>query len=292
MEENTSAPAAPRPMTSLLGGVIAGLGALAMGSSLSSLRVLAQTSTGPETLIAWVLQGVAALGVLLCLYLAVIWFLAATIVMAGPASRTGAALLGPLRVLAPRLARRLVGGAAVATATTALALAPAVASQYLPESDSAARNDPASRTTQLLSTETPTTDPAPEAGAPAGGSARPGGAGTPLPPLGWGDATQGAPDSTGAAPVDAASDGEGPGSPAAGGTEHPSPRTVVVRPGDSLWSISEDLLGPGSSDPGRVAAAWPLLHQENRGVIGDDPDRLRPGQELTIPDTLTTQDMP
>ncbi|PZS37068.1 MAG: hypothetical protein DLM58_00210 [Pseudonocardiales bacterium] len=64
------------------------------------------------------------------------------------------------------------------------------------------------------------------------------------------------------------------------GTE--PPRTVVVRPGDSLWAIAAAHLGPGVA-PGRTAAAWPRWYSANRAVIGADPDLIRPGQQLRPP---------
>ncbi|WP_394215834.1 LysM peptidoglycan-binding domain-containing protein [Brachybacterium vulturis] len=295
MRDASSTPAVPRPGASLLGGVIAAAGALAMGATIRSLRELAQTSHGHEILILWVLLGLACLGALLCLHLTLIWVLAATILLAGPASRTGAALLGPLRVLAPRLARRLASGAAVATAATALTLAPGIASPDQFTSDQEPGALPVTRSAELLSTEAPPTDPAPEAAAPVSNGPGTGAAspGAPLPPLGWGGE-----------PSPAATDGGVPAAPDAGTSgqdipdadpDRPPPapmRTIVVQQGDSLWSISDGLLGPDASDPAEIAATWPLLHETNRGVIGDDPDRLRPGQQLTVPTAMTTQDMP
>ncbi len=57
---------------------------------------------------------------------------------------------------------------------------------------------------------------------------------------------------------------------------------VAVRGGDTLWSIAARHLGPdaGADD---VARAWPLWWQLNRGVIGDDPDLIVPGQILQAP---------
>lgn len=59
-------------------------------------------------------------------------------------------------------------------------------------------------------------------------------------------------------------------------------RAVVVRPGDSLWRLAADLLGPGASD-GDVVSLVIRLHHRNRGVIGPDADLLRPGQRLVVP---------
>jgi hypothetical protein len=65
-------------------------------------------------------------------------------------------------------------------------------------------------------------------------------------------------------------------------TPVPEQATVEVRPGDSLWSIVARTLGPGASEL-EIAAAWPDWYEANRGVIGEDPDLIRPGQLLTAP---------
>ena len=63
------------------------------------------------------------------------------------------------------------------------------------------------------------------------------------------------------------------------------PREVVVRGGDSLWSIAARHLGPDPSDA-EIARAWPAWFAANRDVVGDDPDLLRPGQLLRPPDVV------
>lgn len=286
MREHTSAPAAIRPGASLLGAVSALLGAVLMGAAARSLHELAQTSHGSETLIVWVLLALAALGVLLCLHLALVWGLTVAILLAGPASRTGAALLGTLRILAPRTARRLAGGAAVATAATVLTLTPGMASEHHFGPDPEEGGSSAPRSAEQVWTEMPPMESSPDLPPPDSD-----GSGDPLPPLGWGEgpapATAGDPV---APPTGTAEDQRGEYATASGSRAAPA-RIVVVHRGDSLWSISDDLLGPGPSDPAEIAAAWPLLHDSNRDVIGDDPDLLRPGQQLTIPAELTTQDM-
>lgn len=66
---------------------------------------------------------------------------------------------------------------------------------------------------------------------------------------------------------------------------HRDPRQqVVVRPGDSLWSITSTELGPGATDAA-VAARWPDWYAANTSVIGPDPDHLEPGQVLRMPST-------
>lgn len=364
---------------SSLGAVAAAGGAVAMTQAARTLGSTAGSAHGEEQLIGWVLVGLAGAGALLCLYLALIWGLAAAILLAGPAGRTGRMLLPALRVLAPRLARRVSMGAAVATAATGLVLGPALASEQLQLEESAPAT---SQTSQELPGDEPAT-PEPE-------EPQRSGAGEPLPSLGWGGdpapaaqepATSAAPDGEGdesptnapaqpsdegtpqetgtegteapkgaqesprsESPADEASpdssetpDGAGTpdGSeasdtpvdpaqdspdepPAAGSTpsatgstqpsagddetagtgtdeaagdaggdaDAPPPRTVVVQKGDTLWSLTDDALGPGPEHPALLAEAWPLLHEQNRDVIGEDPDLLVPGQVLTVPASL------
>ncbi len=61
---------------------------------------------------------------------------------------------------------------------------------------------------------------------------------------------------------------------------------MVVRPGDSLWSITERRLeektGAAVSDA-EVAQAWPSWWQANREVVGEDPDVITPGTPLVPP---------
>jgi LysM domain len=57
---------------------------------------------------------------------------------------------------------------------------------------------------------------------------------------------------------------------------------VVVRRGDTLWAIAARYLGPGASDAD-IAEQWPRWWRVNRAQIGDDPDRLLPGQVLVVP---------
>lgn len=356
---------------STLGAVAAAGGAVAMTQAARMLGSTAGSAHGEEQLIGWVLVGLAGAGALLCLYLALIWGLAAAILLAGPAGRTGRMLLPALRVLAPRLARRVSMGAAVATAATGLVLGPALASEQLQLEESAPAT---SQTSQELPGDEPAT-PEPE-------EPQQSGAGEPLPSLGWGgdpapaaeepgtspapdgegdgspttaparSSDEGTPQETGAertearkgaqesprseSPADEASpdssetpDGAGTpdgseasdtpvdpaqdspdeppaagSTPSATGSTHPSagddeaagdaggdadappPRTVVVQKGDTLWSLTDDALGPGPEDPTLLAEAWPLLHEQNRDVIGEDPDLLVPGQVLTVPASL------
>lgn len=65
-----------------------------------------------------------------------------------------------------------------------------------------------------------------------------------------------------------------------------SPRSHVVKKGESLWSISADALGDRAS-PGNVARAWPDLYRANQRSIGADPNLVDVGLSLVLPDSLT-----
>lgn len=57
---------------------------------------------------------------------------------------------------------------------------------------------------------------------------------------------------------------------------------IVVRAGDSLWTLTARRLGAGASSV-QVAAEWPRLYAANRAVIGSNPGLIRPGQRLVPP---------
>lgn len=69
------------------------------------------------------------------------------------------------------------------------------------------------------------------------------------------------------------------------------PVRVVVRKGDSLWSIAARELGPSASAEA-IAARWPDWYAANRHVIGNDPDLILPGQVLRIPPVPTGDHLP
>lgn len=57
---------------------------------------------------------------------------------------------------------------------------------------------------------------------------------------------------------------------------------LTVRPGDCLWTIAADLLGP-SPLPREVDRAWRVIYRANHARIGPDPDLVRPGTRLLVP---------
>lgn len=54
-----------------------------------------------------------------------------------------------------------------------------------------------------------------------------------------------------------------------------TPQTYTTRPGDTLWSIAQQLYGDGNR--------WQEIYAANRDVIGSDPRTLYAGKVLTIP---------
>ena len=57
---------------------------------------------------------------------------------------------------------------------------------------------------------------------------------------------------------------------------------VVVNPGDSLWSIAQENLGPNAS-PQQIEDEVGWIYDLNRDRIGDDPNLILAGQELFLP---------
>lgn len=66
---------------------------------------------------------------------------------------------------------------------------------------------------------------------------------------------------------------------------------VVVRRGDSLWSIAAAHLGPGAGDT-EVAEAWPRWYAANAELIGPDPHSLLPGTRLAPPSDTARANVP
>src|SRR3712207_3791294 len=59
-------------------------------------------------------------------------------------------------------------------------------------------------------------------------------------------------------------------------------RVVVVVPGDTLWSISSEQLGPNAT-PQQIATAVERIYALNRNQIGGDPNLIFAGQKLSLP---------
>lgn len=62
-----------------------------------------------------------------------------------------------------------------------------------------------------------------------------------------------------------------------------STTTVRVEPGDSLWRIAERHL-PETVTDRAINERWQQLYAANRDLIGTDPDLIRPGLRLELPD--------
>ncbi len=56
---------------------------------------------------------------------------------------------------------------------------------------------------------------------------------------------------------------------------------LVIEPGDSLWAIAQERLGPEAT-PQQVAQETGRIYGLNRERIGDDPNLIFPGQELLV----------
>jgi nucleoid-associated protein YgaU len=63
-----------------------------------------------------------------------------------------------------------------------------------------------------------------------------------------------------------------------------SPTTWTVQPGEHLWAIAEQVVGPGATEP-EVSSYWARLVTANRDVLVDPdcPDLLFVGQVLELP---------
>jgi hypothetical protein len=72
-----------------------------------------------------------------------------------------------------------------------------------------------------------------------------------------------------------------------GNIEGAAQRLVVVEPGDSLWSITQERLGQGAS-PQQILNEVERTFELNRDLLGDEPDLMLPGQELSLPPVAGT----
>lgn len=202
----------------------------------------------------------------------------AVIALAGPApSARGAgirrAALRALHRWGAPIMRRTTAGALVAAVAAG---APAMAAQAPGASDDLGWAPTASASAPA--------EPAPAPGPDASPGAEPA-----APP----------PDPAAGAPSGETSAAEAPaGDPPAAEAPSAPATTHQVSAGESLWSITEELLGAGAAgaptDPSsggppaqaRVARAWPILYAANAESIGADPDLILPGTVLSVPEDL------
>lgn len=261
----------PRVVTTLLtSGSVAALGTTGVLLAVQALRDLGRVPADLDSAVA-ALAGLALGTVLL------VWCAgsaaAAGALLIGTTCRTGAALRAVADATTPLLLRRLLAaalGAAVLGGVSGPALAgdrpaaaAASASTLSWPSTSSTWSEPATTPSSSPTTTATTAAPAPTTSTAALPGATP--AARPRTAETTTAETTTAPPRTGPVP--------------------PTDRTpieVVVRSGDTLWSIAARHL-PAGSTRAAVAAAWPRWYAANRAVIGSDPDHLRPGQRLVAP---------
>lgn len=317
-----TAAAMPRPASAVTAVVLSAAGLAVLSVLARGLLPQALEGHAEAALLAWVLVALASVGVVLCAYLVVVWTLVAAALVLGPASRSGRALVAALRVIAPRVAQRLTIGAAIAGATSGLILGPATAVSL---DDQPAQASLSGTTSHSLGIDPPAPASVETDRAAAEHSSRERGAALAtlgstvpaapvplespdhsphsaaedpgeLPPLGWGQQDPQGGGSPGADAPSAQPPVAQHDAPAEGSRPSKTPTgtviTVVVQPGDTLWSITDQLLGPDPDPAVEIAGAWPAIYDANRDRIGPDPDHLVPGQELLIPAHLTVQEKP
>ncbi|MBA2781769.1 MAG: LysM peptidoglycan-binding domain-containing protein [Rubrobacteraceae bacterium] len=74
-------------------------------------------------------------------------------------------------------------------------------------------------------------------------------------------------------------------------TEDKNTSSVVVRPGDSLWSISEGRLGPNAT-PQQIYNETARIYALNRERIGEDPNLIYAGEVLLLKPAREPVDAP
>jgi Tfp pilus assembly protein FimV len=80
-----------------------------------------------------------------------------------------------------------------------------------------------------------------------------------------------------------------PPPPSPASPHHPPPPPpagpYTVKPGDSLWRVSQRLLGPNATTR-EINQGWRIIYRDNHVTIGTNPNRIAPGQKLRIPHPL------
>ncbi|WP_232226361.1 LysM peptidoglycan-binding domain-containing protein [Brachybacterium phenoliresistens] len=294
------------------GGAYALLSVLAAAAGAAALLCArsfgpaALAGAGTQAMTASLLALVGLAATAFCGYLTLIWALAA--LARGRHGRlSGRASLQVLRLLAPALARRVALGAATATAVGSLALGPALAMDPSSWEDPPSTPSAPSATAQTVGTAASApamSEPLLEAAHPSH-MVRAGAAAELAPVPADGEAVpadgEAVPADGESVPRDRRDDAASSSSEVAADPDEtppglgwvapapepaspaPQQRTVTVHPGDSLWSLTDDLLGPEDEPAAEIAAAWPELYRANSATIGSDPDLIHPGQVLVIP---------
>lgn len=272
------------------------LGLACTGAAALLARAAGDRATLPaprtDTLVA---AGVLGLGAAAAAWLALgcLALLASTLLAA--AGRVPAALDRAVGRLTPRLLRRAVGAGLGAGLAVGSWMGPALALETPPPlgwqvTEVAGRDAVPTATVASPSVVAPTPAPtvAPTSTTPAAPEPATAGAGPATPVA---EATQDpapthrattavepvTPPAAAGLPAGTPPAASGPAVPAT-----PARATVVVRPGDCLWSIAAAHLPAGASDA-EIAAAWPAWYTANAAVVGADPDLLVPGQVLLAP---------
>ncbi|WUQ89040.1 LysM peptidoglycan-binding domain-containing protein [Kitasatospora purpeofusca] len=68
--------------------------------------------------------------------------------------------------------------------------------------------------------------------------------------------------------------------------EAPTPGTPAAPPpagGPSTWTVRDDDTLDSIAEQFRLPGGWQALYERNRAALGEDPDLIQPGQELTLP---------
>lgn len=283
-----------------LGGAVAGLAAVALGAA----ALAPWRGSGVVRVDDVVVSAVAALGAAVCAWLALSCALGAACLVGrvlGIGWRGGEAAL---RRWAPGVVRRLVaaavgGGLALGLAATGASATSAPLGDAAVAGPAAASAVAGPSTADAPATEAPplawtvtAPGPAPQGDDRSGVTDGPdaGDEHDEHDGSGEDDETRGrAPARTPHAPRESAPRDVPPAREGAdrspGSAEAQASGTVVVRPGDSLWTIAAERLGPAAT-PADVAAAWPAWYEANRDVIGSDPDVIVAGQVLVAPGTV------
>jgi nucleoid-associated protein YgaU len=241
--------------------------------SLAALRdgtaTLDETLGGVATLGAWLLLG----------WVTLVLVGTALAILPGAVGRAGSRAVSVITPLAARRTARVALGLAVAAGPVALSAGPAVASGHGIAGSGPVATDVVADSPDLPLIGRPTRpDQTPQPAAALDVASIQDVAS---------DVPRAAGDPSGASvrATDAAGPGEDVTAPGEDVTA-PSDQTsrVTVRLGDTLWAIAARHLGPAASNA-QIAAEWPRWYEMNRDAIGDDPDLILPGTELSPPKT-------